>query len=157
EQLVASVVQNDAGLVDAATLSAFNSPGTEMESWIITQTSLGEQVTIKKIVDRFEGKPYGWDRGSIELVLGWLIGTGKVAVSVDSNPVLRTEAASLIRNTSKHQHVVVAPQKAYDQTKVAAFKKFCTEFFDEGGVPSDPAELARFGKDKLTSRRDELN
>ncbi|MEE6288801.1 BREX system P-loop protein BrxC [Georgenia sp. MJ173] len=157
EQLVASVVQNDGGLIDAAPLSALNSPGTEMESWIITQTSLGEQVTIKKIVDRFEAKPYGWDLGSIEVVLGWLVGNGKLALSVDANPVVRTEAASLIRNTGKHQHVVVSPQKAYDQAKVAAFKKFCTEFFDEGAVPSDPGELARFGKDKLASRRDELN
>lgn len=157
EQQVASAVQNDTGLFGAGTLSLFNSPGTEMESWVITQTGLGEQVTIKKIVDRFETKPYGWDLGSIEVVLGWLVGNGKVALSVDSNPVVRTEAAALIRNTGKHQHVVVAPQKAYDQAKVAAFKKFCTDFFDEGAVPSDPAELARFGKDKLASRRDELN
>lgn len=156
EQQVASAVQNDTGLFDAATLSALNSPGTEVESWIITQTGLGEQVTVKKIVDRFETKPYGWDLGSIEVVLGWLVGNGRVALSVDSNPVVRTEAASLIRNTGKHQHVVVAPQKAYDQAKVAAFKKFCTDFFDEGAVPTDATELARFGKDKLASRRDEL-
>ncbi len=157
EQQVAGAVQNDTGLFGAETPSLLNSPGTEMESWIITQTGLGEQVTIKKIVDRFETKPYGWDLGSIEVVLGWLVGNGKVALSVDSNPVVRTEAATLIRNTGKHQHVVVAPQKAYDQAKVATFKKFCTDFFDEGAVPSDPAELARFGRDKLASRRDELN
>ena len=40
---------------------------------------------------------------------------------------------------------------------MAAFKKFCTDFFDEGAVPSDPAELARFGKDKLAAKREELN
>ncbi|MDV8002811.1 BREX system P-loop protein BrxC [Rhodococcus sp. IEGM 1408] len=157
EQQVASAVQNDKGLFDAASLNALNSPGTEMESWIITQTGLGEQVTIKKTVDRFETKPYGWDLGSIEVILGWLVGNGKVALSVDATPVVRTEAAALIRNTGKHQHVVVAPQKAYDQAKVATFKMFCTDFFDEGTVPSDPAELARFGKEKLASRRDELN
>lgn len=156
EQQVAGVVQNDSGLFDTAILSALNSPGIEMESWIITQTGLGEQVTIKKVVDHFETKPYGWDLGSIEVVLGWLVGTGKVALSVDSNPVVRTEAASLIRNTGKHPHVVVAPQKAFDHARVAAFKKFCTDFFDEGAVPSDPTELARFGKEKLAARRDEL-
>src|SRR5699024_4794241 len=129
EQQVTGAVQNDAGLVDAATLSSLNSPGTEMESWIISQTSLGEQVTVKKIVDRFESKPYGWNLGSIEVVLGWLVGNGKAALSVDSNQVVRTEATALIRNTGKHQHVVVAPQKDYDQAKVARFKRFCTEFF----------------------------
>src|SRR5690606_15393086 len=43
-----------------------------------------------------------------------------------------------------------------DHARVAAFKKFCTDFFDEGAVPSDPTELARFGKEKLAARRDEL-
>ena len=157
EQQVAGAVQNDQGLFGAENLTVLTSPGTEMESWIISQTNLGEQVTVKKIVDRFESKPYGWDLGSIEVVLGWLVGNGKVALSVDANPVVRTEAASLIRNTGKQQHTVVAPQKAYDATKVAAFKKFCTDFFDEGAVPSDPTELARFGKDKLAAKRDELN
>ena len=90
-------------------------------------------------------------------MLGWLVGNGKVALTVDANPVVRTEAAALIRNTGKQQHTVVAPQKTYDQVKVAAFKKFCTDFFDEGAVPSDPTELARFGKDKLAAKRDELN
>ena len=157
EQEVANAVQNDPGLFGAADLHRLNSPGTEMESWIHSQTNLGEQVTIKKIVDRFESKPYGWDLGSIEVVIGWLVGNGKIGLSFDANPVARTEAASLIRNTGKHQHTIVAPQKAYDTSKVTAFKKFCTDFFDEGAVPSDHTELARFGKDKLAAKRDELN
>lgn len=157
EQQVAEVVQNDQGPFSAGSLSALSSPGTEMESWIISQTALGEQVTVKKIVDRFESKPYGWDLGSIEVVLGWLVGNGKVALAIDASPVVRTEAAPIIRNTGKQPHTVVAPQKAYDATKVAKFKTFCTNFFDEGAVPSDSTELARFGKDKLAAKRDELN
>lgn len=157
EQQVAAAVQNDQGLFGTENLTVLASPGSEMEGWIISQTNLGEQVTVKKIVDHFETKPYGWDLGSIEVVLGWLVGNGKVILSVDANPAARTEAAALIRNTGKQQHTVVAPQKAYDATKVAAFKKFCTDFFDEGGVPSDPTELARFGKEKLAAKRDELN
>lgn len=157
EQQVAGAVQNDQGLFGAESLSTLTSPGTEMESWIISETNRGEQVTVKKIVGRFESKAYGWNLGSIEVVLGWLVGTGKIALSVDATPVVRTEAAVLIKNTAKQQHTVVAPQKAYDATKVAAFKKFCTDFFDEGAVPSDPAELARFGKDKLAAKREELN
>lgn len=153
EQQVASVIQNNEGLFDAA---SFSSAGTEMEAWVITQTSLGEQVTIKKIADRFESKPYGWSLASIEVVLAWLVGNGKVSLSMDSNSVTRAEAATVIRNTSKHPYVVVAPQKSYDQTKVRAFKDFCVEFFDDGKVPSDPVELASFGRAHLAARRDEL-
>jgi len=157
EQQVAAVVQNDEGLFTAGSLSALNSPGTEMESWVISQTNLGEQITVKKIVDRFESKPYGWDLGSIEVVLGWLVGNGKIALTIDANPVARTEAAAVIRNTGRHQHTVVAPQRAYDATKVARFKTFCMNFFDDGAVPTDASELARFGKDKLATKHDELN
>ena len=110
EQQVAGAVQNDQGLFPAGVLSALSSPGTEIESWVISQSKLGEQVTVKKIVDRFESKPYGWNLGSIEVVLGWLVGNGKVALTIDANPVVRTEAASSIRNTGRHQHIVVAPQ-----------------------------------------------
>ncbi len=157
EQQVAGAVQSDQGLFGGDNLTVLASPGTEMESWIIAQTGLGEQVNVKKIVDRFETKPYGWDLASIEVVLGWLVGNGKVTLSVDANPVARTEAAAVIRNTAKQQHTIVAPQKAYNEIKVAGFKKFCIDFFDEGGVPSDPTELARFGKDKLGAKREELN
>ncbi|QAY59788.1 BREX system P-loop protein BrxC [Microbacterium protaetiae] len=157
ERDVAGAVRNDPALFSSSSLSMLASPATEMESWIITQKTVGEQLTIKKIVDRFEAKPYGWDLGSIEVVLGWLVGNGRVVLSVSSNPVVRTETIDLIRNTGKHPYVVVAPQKTYDPAKVAAFKRFCTEFFDEGAVPSDSAELARFGKDRLASRREELN
>lgn len=157
EQQVAAVVQNDQGLFTAGSLSALNSPGAEVESWVISQTKLGELITVKKIVDRFESKPYGWDLGSIEVVLAWLVGNGKIALTIDANPVARTEAAAIIRNTSRHQHTVVAPQKAYDATKVARFRTFCIDFFDDGAAPSDATELARFGKDKLAKKRDELN
>lgn len=157
ENQVAGVTKGDDGLFDTATLNLLKSPGGEMESWILLQVNLGEHVTVKKVVDHFEAKPYGWSLGSIEVVLGWLIGNNKVALSVDSNQVPRTEAAALIRNTGKHPHAVVAPQKSYDQAKVAAFRNFCIEFFDDGDVPSDPSELARYGRDKLAAKRDELN
>ncbi|HZL05457.1 MAG TPA: BREX system P-loop protein BrxC, partial [Coriobacteriia bacterium] len=61
-----------------------------------------------------------------------------------------------LRNTQKHSHAVVSPQKTFDERKVAAFRKFCTDFFDEPNAPKDPLELARHGAEKLTAKRDEL-
>ena len=51
---------------------------------------------------------------------------------------------------------MVARQKTFDDRKVAAFRKFCTDFFDEPNTPKDPLELARHGADKLKGKRDEL-
>jgi hypothetical protein len=49
-----------------------------------------------------------------------------------------------------------APQKTFDERKVTAFRKFCTDFFDEANAPKDPLELARHGADKLEGKLDEL-
>ncbi len=51
---------------------------------------------------------------------------------------------------------MVARQKTFDERKVAAFRTFCTDFFDESSTPKDPLELARHGADKLKGKRDEL-
>ncbi|MEI2672313.1 MAG: hypothetical protein V9G13_14650 [Marmoricola sp.] len=75
---------------------------------------------------------------------------------MDGNVLKRSEVATALRNTQKHSHEVVAPQKTFDERKVANFRKFCTDFFDEGNAPKDPLELARHGADKLKGKLDEL-
>lgn len=154
EQQVATYANPDqSGMFDDPSLAA---PGDEVLSFVLQRDKLGEQVTVKKIVDWFQAKPYGWDLASIEVVVAWLIGTSKITLTVDGNALKRTEVAAVLRNTQKHAHAVVAPQKIFDERKVAAFRKFCTEFFDEAAAPKDPLELARHGGDKLRGKLDEL-
>lgn len=131
-------------------------PGDAVLSFVLQRDRLGEQVTVKTIVDAFQAKPYGWDLASIEVVIAWLVGISKISVTVDGNALKRTEVATVLRNTQKHSHAVVAPQKVFDERKVATFRKFCTDFFDEATAPKDPLELARHGSDKLGAKLDEL-
>ncbi len=144
------------GLVDDPALSKLAVPGDEVLSFLLRRTGLGEQVTVKTIVDTFQAKPYGWDLGSIEVVVAWLVGASRITLTVDGNILKRSEVASALRNTQKHSHAVVAPQKTFDERKVANFRKFCTDFFDEANAPKDPLELARHGADKLKGKLDEL-
>ena len=137
-------------------MTKLSAPGEEVLSFVIRKESLGEQVTVKTIVDSFQAKPYGWDLASIEVLVAYLVGTSKVTLTVDGNVLKRTEVAAALRNTQKHRTRVVAPQKTFDERKVAAFRKFCTDFFDEANTPKDPLELARHGADKLKGKRDEL-
>lgn len=85
-----------------------------------------------------------------------LIGASKITLTVDGNVLKRSEVASALRNTQKHGHEILAPQESFDERKVANFRKFCTDFLDEGNVPKDPLELARHGADKLKGKLDEL-
>jgi len=157
EQQVAGFANPDQfGLFDDPSLSKLSVPGEEMLSFVLRRDRLGEQVTVKTLVDTFQAKPYGWDLASIEVVTAWLVGTSKVTITVDGNTLKRSEVAAVLRNTQKHTHAVVAPQKTFDERKVAAFRKFCTDFFDEAGAPKDPLELARHGAGLLRSKLDEL-
>ena len=157
EQQVAAFANPDqSGMIDDPSLSKLAVPGDEVLSFVLQRDKLGEQVTVKTIVDAFQSKPYGWDLASIEVVIAWLIGTSKITITVDGNALKRTEVAAVLRNTQKHSHAVVAPQKVFDERKVAAFRKFCADFFDEATAPKDPLELARHGSDKLRGKLDEL-
>lgn len=157
EKQVAGAADPESGLFDDGALRTFSVAGDEVLSYIIRRDGLGEQVTMKAIVDAFQSKPYGWDLASIEVVVASLVGRSKVTLTLDGNLLKRSEVANALKNTQKHSHQVVAPQKSYDERKVAAFRKFCIDFFDEANPPKDPLELARHGADKLQGKLDELN
>ena len=156
EQQVAGAVNPESGLFDPTAWSKLATPGGEVLSFILRKQGLGEQVTVKTIVDAFQTKPYGWDLASIEVLVAYLIGASQVTLTVDGNTLKRSEVAAVLRNTQKHSHAVIAPQKTFDDRKVTAFRKFCTDFFDDANAPKDPLELARYGADKLKSKHDEL-
>lgn len=156
EQQVAGAANPDSGLFDGDALMKIDQAAQEVLSTILRKTGQGEQVTMKSIVDTFQAKPYGWDLGSIEVIVASLIGGSKVTLTTDGNVLKRTEIATALRNTQKHGHQVIAPQKTFDERKVATFRKFIIDFFDEGNTPKDPLELARHGADKLLGKLDEL-
>ncbi|MCT1605412.1 BREX system P-loop protein BrxC [Dermacoccus nishinomiyaensis] len=157
EQQVAGFANPDqSGMIDDASIHAFAAPADEVLSYLLQRDRLGEQVTVKKIIEHFQAKPYGWDLASIECVTAWLVGTSKITITIDSNILKRSEVASALRNTQKHSHAVVAPQKTFDQRKIAALRAFCTDFFDEPAVPKDPLELARHTSERLRVKCEEL-
>ncbi len=157
EQQVAAVANPDSGLFDAEVFSKLDQPAQEVLSTILRKDTQGEQVTMKTIVDTFQAKPYGWDLASTEVVVASLIGSSKITLTVDGNVLKRSEVAAALRNTQKHGHEVLAPQKTFDERKVAGFRKFVTDFFDDGNAPKDPLELARHGADKLKGKLEQLN
>jgi len=146
----------DGAAIDESSIHALAAPADEVLSYLLQRDRLGEQVTVKKIVDHFQAKPYGWDLASIECVSAWLVGTSKITLTVDSNILKRSEVAAALRNTQKHSHTVAAPQKTFDQRKVAALRAFCTDFFDEPAAPKDPLELARHTSERLRAKCEEL-
>lgn len=147
---------HQSGLIDDHSLSRLAAPADAVLSFLLQRDRLGEQVTAKSVVDAFQIKPYGWNLASIEVTIAWLIGTAQITAAVDGNILKRSEISSVLRNTQKHPHIVLAPQRVFDARKVAAFRTFCIGFFDEATAPKDPLELARHGSEKLALRLEEL-
>ena len=156
EQQVAAAADPESSLFGPDELLKINTAGDEVMSFIVRKESLGEQVTMKIIVEAFQAKPYGWDLAAIEVIVASLIGVSRVTLTMDGNVLKRSEVAAALRNTQKHAHEIVAPQRTFDERRLANFRKFCTDFFDEGSAPNDPLELARHGADRLKSKLDEL-
>jgi hypothetical protein len=156
ESQVAAAADPDSTLFDADSLSKLAVPAKEILSSITLRTDLGEQVTMKTVVDVFQAKPYGWDLASIEVLTAHLAGQSKISLKVDGNILKRSEVASLLRNTQKFAHTVITPAKAFDDRKVGDFRKFCIDFFDDASAPKDALELGRFGGERLKGKLEQL-
>ncbi|MGP5218944.1 BREX system P-loop protein BrxC [Arthrobacter rhombi] len=156
EQQVAGAANPVPGMFGPGDFSKLAQPSEEVLSTILRRDALGEQVTMKALVNTFQSKPYGWGLASIEVVVASLVGDSKVTLTIDGNVLKRSEVATVLRNTQKHSHAVVAPRKTFDERKVVNFRRFCADFFDEGNLPQDSLELARHGADMLKSEVGEL-
>lgn len=133
------------------------SPADEVyKMGVLARDKLGEQVTVKKLVDQFQAKPYGWDYGSVLCSIAYLYGQGRIMVELDSVNLKRSEVAPQLRNAQKHASLIVRKQATFDQSKVKAFGEFMKEFFDEANPPKDAMELAQHGAGRLRSKVEEL-
>lgn len=94
EQQIASTANPDSGLFDAEAMTKLSAQAEEVLFLVIRKEALGEQVTVKTIVDSFTARPYGWDFASIEVLIASLVGTSKVTLTVDGN-VLKGPELSL--------------------------------------------------------------
>jgi hypothetical protein len=115
-----------------------------------------EMVTMKKLIERYTTKPYGWDQWSIAAVVAHLAGQTKIEIQVDGKTLARTEIVGSLRNTQRYPNLIVAPQRVYDQKIVNLFRKFVIDFTDDGAITKDAAELGRVGKEHLEAKLAEL-
>lgn len=123
---------------------------------VLQRDKLAEQVTVKKLVDQFQAKPYGWDFGSVMCTIAYLYGKGQITVELDNVVLKRTEVAPQLRNSQKHASLIVRKQASFDPAKVKVFSDFVKDFFDEANPPKDPTELAHHGAERLKAKFDQL-
>ena len=123
---------------------------------IKSQVDIGQRVDVKKIIERFTGKPYGWDQGSILATIAHLYGDLRIKIELSGNERKRSDVPSDLANSQQYGNLRIDLRKDYDQSKVTAFRKFVQDFFDEPDVPKDALEAAHAGSEKLTAMLKEL-
>lgn len=155
EQGLNGLVNPADGMFDES-LSILEVPAEDVLGHLEMRGKRHEMVTMKRLVDRYSAKPFGWDQWSIAAVVAHLAGQSKIELQLDGKTLARTEITGMLRNTQRYPNLVVAPQRVYDQKIVNAFRKFVIEFTNDGSLTKDAAELGRIGKEHLESKLVEL-
>lgn len=128
----------------------------EVAAFITAQHRLGARVTVKKIVEHFENKPYGWPLATILCAVTRLHITSRIALSLDGRRLKRTELPGALRNGHKHAGIVVTRQRQFDPAAVQRVRAFAREFLSRGELPADPSELASQVKSALAEEHRDL-
>ena len=106
-------------------------PEQEMLSFINGNKRAGVKTTVSTLLEKFQGKPYGWYYAAILVVLARLCARGKVDLRADGNLLEGDDLEKAISNTQWHNNVVVDPQAAFSAAQVRALRDFFGDFFNK--------------------------
>ena len=149
EQQIAGFAAEDADAIIGRGYDKLQPAADEVTTFVMNQRKLGATVTVKKIVENFEAKPYGWPLPAILCAIARLFANAKITLTLDGHLLKRTEVAEALRNSGKQANIVVSEQRQFDATKVTRVRNFAKEFFNTGDFPADPLDLASRLKDRL--------
>ena len=115
----------------------------EMLAFIRSNNRDNVRTTLKKLLEHFERKPYGWYYAAVLCTLAKLCARGKVEVRTDSNILEEDDLVRALRNTHSHANVVLEPQVDFTASQVRTLKAFYEDFFDAPPQSSDAKELGK--------------
>ncbi len=106
-------------------------PESEMLSSITLSVNKGIRPTMKKLVEDFETRPYGWPLPAVQCILAKLIARGKVEVRSDGQLLDGAPLLAHLKNTGKFGNMVLEPQVDFSASQTRALREFYEQFFDE--------------------------
>ncbi len=133
---------------------------TEPESEILSRITLdvgkGMRPTLKKLVEDFETKPYGWPLSAIQCILAKVIARGKVEVRSDGQLLDGETLLSHLKNTGKFGNMVLEPQVDFSASQTRALREFHEQFFDEPPHANESKALGSETAEAFASLCDDL-
>lgn len=138
---------------DAAVITE---PESEMLSSISLDVNKGIRPTVKKLVEDFETRPYGWPLPAIQCVLAKLIARGKIEVRSDGQLLDGASLLGHLTNTGKFGNMVLEPQVDFSASQTRALREFYEQFFDEPPHANEAKALGTETAESFVSMCDDL-
>ena len=101
----------------------------EMISFVQGKRRAGGRTTLKKLVETFERKPYGWYLAAILCILAKLCAREKIEVRADANILEDAALEKALRNTQGYDNVILDPQVDFTPSQVRRLKSFFEDFY----------------------------
>ncbi|WP_156114218.1 BREX system P-loop protein BrxC [Myxosarcina sp. GI1] len=139
EQDLEAVLDRSTGLF----ATALSDAETEVLSKIQTNKNTGVRTTVKKLLETFECKPYGWGYAAILCTVGSLLARGKLELRADGNILEGDKLLKSLQNSKEHSNLILDPQLDFNPSQVRALKDFYEEFFDEPPASGEAKEVAQ--------------
>ena len=115
----------------------------EMFSFVQSKRRAGERTTLKRLVESFERKPYGWYLAAILCILAKLCAREKIELRADGNILEGVSLEKALRNTQGYDNVILDPQVDFTPSQVRRLKGFFEDFFDRPPKAGEAKPLAK--------------
>lgn len=114
----------------------------EVLSFIKRETDSGLRVTIKKALEKFQTKPYGWSYPAILCNIAKLCAKRKIELKEDSNILNDADLNAALTSTARQNNIILMPQLDFSPSQIRNLKDFWGEFKDEPAGDEDAKTLA---------------
>ena len=131
-------------------------PEQEMLSFINANKRAGVKTTVSTLLDKFQGKPYGWYYAAVLVILARLCARGKVDLRADGNLLEGEDLEKAISNTQWHGNVVVDPQADFTAAQVRAVRTFFGDFFNKPARAGEAKALGYQMAEEMQALRQRL-
>lgn len=129
----------------------------EMLGYIQSNSRGGVRTTIKNLLERFGGKPYGWYYAAVLCTLASLCARGKIEARTDGNLLEDNDLDRALRNTHGHGNVVLEPQVEFTASQVRVLKEFYEDFFDTPPSANEAKDLGNETAEAFRQLTEQLN
>ncbi|MDX0488819.1 BREX system P-loop protein BrxC [Sinorhizobium medicae] len=134
-----------AGRVDGGLFGAGDTGLTEAEQEVLNhaqaQMRLGVKVSVKALVEKFGGKPYGWPAIAVLCLAASLVARGKLEARSDSTLLEGDALVQGLRNSHALGNILLSPQIEFSTAQIRKSRELFQALFDLPASGNDARAL----------------